>query len=175
VAGRFSALDELLGEFIELPVPVGEGDQRKIKTYRIDTPSARDGLQIERLTNAAVQLANGGENIDTEMLDDDEERELYEMLLGSNFRQMVEDGVKWAWLRHAALTCLMWISSGLDTAERFWEAAGDPERMAPNREARRSKQQVSSAAAKSTPKRGSTNGTNRGKGSKGPRHQGRRK
>jgi hypothetical protein len=175
MAGRFAALDELIDEFIELPVPVGEGDNRKIRVYRIDTPSARDGLKIERLTNAAVQLVNGGEDIDVEMLDDDEERELYEMLLGPNFRQMVDDGVQWAWLRHAALTCLMWISSGLDTAENFWKAAGDPERMAPNREARRSKQRASSAAAKSTPKRGSTSGTNHDPGTKGHRRQGRRK
>lgn len=175
MAGRFEALDELLDEFIELPVPVGDGDDRKIKTYRIDTPSARDGLMIERITNAAVQIANGGENINVEMLDDEEERELYQMLLGDTFGKMLDDGVKWAWMRHVSLTVLMWVSSGLDTAEKYWKAAGDPERLAPNREARRSKQQGSSAAAKSTRSRGSTSGTNRSQGSKGRRRQGHRK
>lgn len=175
MAGRFKALDELLDEFIELPVPVGDGDDRKLKTYRISSPSARDGLQLERITNLAVQLASGGENINTELLDDEEERDLYKMLLGDVFDEMVADGVKWVWLRHASLTCLMWVSSGLETAERFWGAAGDPERMAPNREARRSKQQAGSAAATSTPRRGSTNGTNRGRGTNGHRHQATRK
>lgn len=170
MAGRFEALDELLDEFIELPVPVGDGDDRKLKTYRIESPSAHDGLQLERITNMAVQLASGGENINTELLDDEEERDLYKMLLGDTFDRMVKDGVKWVWLRHASLTTLMWVSSGLDTAEKFWGAAGDPERMAPNREARRQKQRAGSAAEKSTRGRASTNGTSRGRGTKGHRH-----
>jgi len=175
VAGKFEALDELLDEFIELPVPVGEGDDLKRKTYRIESPSGRDGLHIERITQAAVQLVTDGENVNTEMLDDDEERNLYEMLLGKNFQQMLEDGVKWVWLRHSALTCLMWVSSGLQTAERYWASAGDPERMAPNRETRRSKQRAGSAAETSTRGRASTSGTNHGRGSKGHRQQGTRK
>lgn len=171
--GNFEALDELLDEAIELPVPVGTGGR---KVYRIESPSGRDGLRIERITQVAVQLlSDDGENVDTEMLDDDEESNLYEMLLGYNFQQMLDDGVKWVWLRHAALTCLMWVSSGLQTAERYWASAGDPERMAPNREARRSKQKAGSAAETSTRSRGYTSGTNRNRGSKGHRHQGTRK
>lgn len=171
MAGKFEALDELLDEFIELPVPIGDREAKKIKRYRIESPSALDGLQLERITNVAVQLASGGENVNTEMLDDDQERDLYKMLLGPVFDEMLADGVKWVWLRHASLTCLMWVSSGLETAEKFWGAAGDPERMAPNREARRSKQRAGSAAETSTPRRGSTSGTNRGRGTKGHRHQ----
>lgn len=175
MAGNFQQLGELLDEFIELPVPIGDRDEGKIKVYHIESPSSRDGLKIERITQIAAQLVSGGEDIDTEALDDDEERNLFEMLLGSNFKQMLDDGVKWCWLRHAALTCLMWVSSSLQTAERYWASAGDPEKMAPNRETRRSQQQGSSAAAKSTRSRGYTSGTNRGKGSTGHRQRGTRK
>lgn len=168
MAGNFGALDELLDESIELPVPSVSHPDRK--TYRIESPGAKDGLFIQRLTTAAVQLVEGGENIDTEALDDGEERELFQRLLGATFAEMVEDGVKWVWMRHAALTVLMWVSSGMETAEKFWAAAGNPEALAPNREARRSKQKDGSAAATSTPRRGSTNGTNRNRGTKGHRH-----
>lgn len=180
MGGKFEPLGELLDEFIELPVPIGDRDESgkftKRKMYRIDSPSGRDGLKIEQVTQIAVTLASGGEDINTQLLDDDEERSMFQLLLSEKiYNQMLEDGVKWAWLRHAALTCLMWVSSGLSTAERYWASAGDPELMAPNREARRSKQQGSSAAAKSTRGRASMSGTNRGKGSSGHRQQGTRK
>lgn len=175
MAGKFEQLGELLDEVIELPVPVGDREDGNVRTYRIESPSARDGLRIEQITQIAAQLVDGGEEINTEILDDDEERNLFEMLLGKNFQRMQDDGVKWVWLRHASLTCLMWVTSGLSTAERYWASAGDPERLAPNREARRSKQQAGSAAATSTPKRGSTSGTNRSRGSGAHRRRGTRK
>lgn len=175
MGGKFEALDELLDEFIELPVPVGDRDENgkyKRITYRIESPSGRDGLKIEQVTQVAVTLASGGEDINTELMDDDEERSMFQLLLSETiYNKMLEDGVKWAWLRHSALTCLMWVSSGLSTAERYWASAGDPELMAPNREARRSKQQGSSAAAKSTRGRASTSGTNRRQGSTGQRQR----
>ncbi len=175
MAGKFEALGELLDEFIELPVPIGDGEDRKVRMYRIESPSGRDGLKVERITSVAMQLAMGGENINTNVLDDDEEIDLYRTLLGKQYDQLLEDGVKWSWLRHVALTTLMWVSSGMGPAEKYWKAAGDPERLAPNREARRSKQQAGSAAETSTPRRGSTSGTNRNRGSKGRRHQATRK
>jgi hypothetical protein len=164
--GRFEALDELLDEAIELPVPIPGQTERKM--YRVESPSAKDGLQIERMTNVAVQLANGGENINTELLDDEEEIDLYRSLLGPVYDVMVADGVKWVWMRHVSITVLMWVSSGLQAAERFWAAAGNPELMAPNRETRRA-QQAGSAAETSTRGRASTSGTNRNRGTKGRR------
>ena len=173
MAGRFEALDELLDESIELPVPSDKHPGRKL--YKINSPSAKDGILIERITNMAVQLASGGEDVNTELLDDEEERDLYKTLLGPVFDEMIEDGVRWVWLRHASLTTLMWVSSGLSVAEQFWGAAGDPERMAPNREARRSQQRGGSAAVTSTRGRASTNGTNPARGTNGHRRQGSRK
>lgn len=175
MGGKFEKLGELLDEYIELPVPIGNREDGKIKHYKIESPTSRDGLKIEAITQAAVTLVSGGEDIDTELLDDDEERDTFKLLLGDVYEEMLEDGVKWVWLRHAALTCLMWVNSGLTTAEQYWASAGDPERLARNRAERRSKQQGSSAAAKSTRRRASTSGTNRGQGTGHRQHQGNQK
>lgn len=178
MGGRFEALEELLDEFIELPVPVGDRDEngkQKRTTYRIESPSGRDGLKIEAITQAAVTLVQGGEDIDTEMLDDDEEKNTFKLLLGDQYEQMLSDGVKWVWLRHTALTVLMWVNSGLQTAEQYWASAGDPEQLARNRAERRSKQRASSAAETSTRRRASTSGTSRNRGTGGRQHQGNRK
>jgi len=175
MGGKFEQLGELLDEYIELPVPVGNREEGKTNTYRIESPSARDGLQIERITQIAATLVSGGEDINTELLDDNEERDVFQLLLGPQYKQMMDDGVKWVWLRHAALTVLMWVNSGLQTAEQYWASAGDPERLARNRAERRSKQRGSSAAETSTRGRASTNGTNHGRGSGHRRSQGSRK
>ena len=173
MGGNFQKLGELLDEYIDLPVPIGDRKDGKVKTYHIESPTSRDGLKIEAITQAAVTLVSGGEDINTELLDDDEERNTFKLLLGLDvYEEMLADGVKWVWLRHAALTCLMWVNSGLTTAEQYWASAGDPERLARNRQERRSKQQGSSAAATSTRGRASMSGTNRSRGSKGHRPKG---
>lgn len=148
---RLEALDELFDDALELPI--------KGKVYRVPSPSGEDGLKVQRITSVAVQLLAGGKDINTEVLDDDEERSLHQMCLGPVYEELLADGVGWAWLRHAGLTAMIWIANGQDAAAKYWAAAGDPSRLAPNREARRAAKKSGSAAAKSTPKRGSTSGT----------------
>lgn len=156
--GKFEALNELLDETIELPV-LG-------KVYKIVSPSARDGLRVEKITNIAIQMAAGGKDVNTEVLNDDEERDLFQLCLGATYQELLDDGVPWVWLRHVALTSMMWISTGMNAAETYWASAGHPETQAPNRADRRA---IGSAAASSTKKRGSTNGTNRRRGTPRPR------
>lgn len=153
MAAKFEALDELFDDSLELPI---EG-----KTYKIPSPSGETGLQVQRITTVAVQLLAGGTPADAEHLDDDEERDLLQMCLGPVYDQLLADGVSWPWIRHAGLTAMFWITAGIDEALAFWKAAGDPSRLAPNRETRRNKTKATgSAAAKSTRTRGSTSGTN---------------
>lgn len=156
--GKFESLNELLDETIDLPI-MG-------KVYKVQSPSSRDGLKVEKITNIAIAMANGGKNIDTQVLDDDEERDLFRLCLGDTYQELLEDGVPWVWLRHAALTAMMWISTGMTAAEKYWASAGNPETQAPNRAARRA---TGSAAVNSTQKRGSTSGTNRRQGTRRPR------
>lgn len=158
---RFEALEELIDDALELPVRGRDGETR---VYRIPSPSALDGLKIQRITNLATRLLAGGEALETDALDDAQELDLIQLCLGPADAEMQSDGVDWAWRRHAGLTAMFWITSGRETAEEYWAAAGDPSRMAPNREARRA-QSSGSAAAKSTRKRGSTSGTSGRKGS----------
>lgn len=158
MAARFEALDELFDDALELPI-LGI-------TYRIPSPSATDGLKVQRITTLAARLVDGGEAVDTTILDDEEEIDLFKLCLGPVYDELLPI-VDWSLLRHAGLTAMFWIVSGVQTAERYWKAAGDPSQLAPNRETRRNKN--GSAAAKSTPKRGSTSGTNARKAGAKPR------
>ncbi|WP_411129914.1 hypothetical protein [Streptomyces sp. x-19] len=154
----FKALDELLDETLPLPI--------KGKVYTVLAPSAEVGLRTQALINAAAVAADGGK-VDEQVLGDAAERDLFREVLGPAHDEMVSDGVKWPALKHAAITSMVWIAQDKEAAERFWNAAGDPSRLAPNRAARRQ-----SGAANSTKNRGSTSGTStrqapaRGKGKK---------
>lgn len=157
MAARFDALTELFDDALELPVP-GRGG--KVQEYRIPSPPAEDGLRVQNITTLAARLMAGGEAIDTKVLDDDEERDLFQLSLGPVYDDLLKDGVDWAWIKHVGMTAVFWITSGLETAEAYWKAAGDPSQLAPNRETRRKKAKKSgSAAAGKTRARGSTSGT----------------
>ncbi|MGW3572174.1 DUF7426 family protein, partial [Streptomyces sp. NPDC000941] len=142
MAARFEALDELFDDALELPI--------RGKTYRIPSPTAEDGLKVQRITTLAARLVAGGEAIDTNLLDDDEERDLFQLCLGPVFEELRADGVTWSQLRHTGLTAMFWIVSGVETAEQYWKAAGDPSQLAPNRETRRAQKKSGSAAASAT-------------------------
>lgn len=153
----FAALDELLDDALELPIPGRDGKRR---TYRIASPESLDGLKIQQLTTLATRLLAGGEAVDTTLLGDDEEYDLIKMCLGPTDEELQADGVSWTWRRHAGLTCLFWLTNGKDSAEKYWLAAGDPSRMAPNRETRRkAAKKTGSATASKTRSRGSSSGT----------------
>lgn len=154
----FEALDELLDESIRLPLPGRDGTRRE---YAIPSPPAEDGLLVERIIGEFRQAARENTRPDLEFLNDDEERDLYRLVLGPAYDEMVENGVPWAWLKHASMTAMVWISTGTQAAENYWATKGGrPEPQAPNRATRRaSTRKGSSPAAKSTPKRGSQSGT----------------
>lgn len=161
MAAQFEALGDFLDDYLELPVRGNDSVQRM---YRIPSPSAEDGLRIEKITTVAAKLYTGGAGVDTTVLDDEEERDLYRMCLGEAvYTQMLAE-VPWSRFRHAAMTAMFWITSDRDMAAKYWASDGDPSRLAPNRAARRQQQQGSSesAAANTTRSRGSTSGTRAG-------------
>jgi hypothetical protein len=118
---KFEALDDLFDDALELPIPGRDGTKR---TYRIPSPPAEDGLLVVKVTTLATKLMAGGTPTDAEMLDDSEERDLIGMALGPAAAEMSEDGVDWAWTRHAGLTAVLWIARGIEDAEAYWRAAG---------------------------------------------------
>lgn len=142
----FEALGELLAESLHLPI--GE------RTYTVPAPSAEVGLRTQALINAAAVAADGG-RVDEQVLSDAAERSLYRDILGSAHDEMIAAGVTWPELKHCAITAMVWVAQDKAAAEAYWNSAGDPSRLAPNRQARRSR----SAGANSTPNPGSTSGT----------------
>lgn len=159
MAASFEALDDFLDDWLELPVRGTDGVQR---TYRIPSPPAEDGIRVERITTMAARLMAKGAGPDADGLDDAEELDLYRLTLGDVYDQLLAD-VPWSRFKLAALTAMYWIIADRETAHAYWAAGGDPSRLAPNRAARRRNPGSSeSAAASTTPSRGSTNGTKAG-------------
>jgi hypothetical protein len=155
---RFEALDDLFDDSLELPIPGRNGTKR---TYRIPSPPAEDGLLVVKVTTLATRLLAGGEPTESEMLDDSEERDLIAMALGPAAAELSADGVDWAWTRHAGLTAVLWIARGIEDAETYWRAAGDPTKLAEpqNREQRRAAAKSGSAKGAGTKRRASGSGT----------------
>ncbi|MFH8792192.1 hypothetical protein [Streptomyces sp. NPDC017941] len=153
MAGAFKVLEEFQDDALTLPVRLPDGS---IREFRIPSPPAEDGLKVQTLMEQGARMAESGTPMDAQVLDDAQELDLYRTALGDAYDDLLAAGVKWTRFRHVAMTAVMWITAGLETAEKFWEADGDPSRVAPNRAARRA---ASSAAASKTPSRGSTSGT----------------
>ncbi|MFF0894741.1 hypothetical protein [Streptomyces sp. NPDC003278] len=149
----FQQLGELLDDSLTLPVGG--------KNYRVPPPSAATGLRVQAIMQAAAVAADGGQ-IDEAVLRDAAERDMYLDVLGDAHGEMVADGVSWPTLKHCAITAMVWIVQNREAAERFWNSGGDPSRLAPNRQARRS----SSDAASKTQYRGSSSGTKRQQGNR---------
>lgn len=157
MAATFEALDDFLDDWLELPILCKDGETR---VFRIPSPPAEDGLRVDQITTAAARLAMGGSPADEQVLTDDEERDLFRLVLGDMHDEILRH-LSWTRFRHVAMTTMVWITTSRDNAAIYWKAGGDPSHVAPNRAARRQQQSGSSAsgAARSTQVRGSTSGT----------------
>jgi len=114
----FKELEEFFDAQITLPILGRE--------YVIESPDAETGLLCQRIMASAATVMAGGEASEADTakirLDDDEERDLYERLLGAAWDQMIADKVPWTLIKHAGSTALVWVTAGRDDAEAFWEA-----------------------------------------------------
>lgn len=154
----FAALDAFLDEYLDLPVQGTDGETR---VYRIEDPSAEDGMKIERITAMAARLAAGQKaSPNVELLNDQEELDLYRMCLGAAYESLLKE-VRWGPFKHVALTAMFWVTTDKDTAKEFWRTGNQPGK-APNRAARRAQAKPDSSgsdAANSTRQPGSSSGT----------------
>jgi hypothetical protein len=166
VAGGFEALDDLFDDSLTLPVKGVDGTTRR---FVIASPPGEDGLRVQNIVTLATRLFHGGEAVDTTVLNDDEEIDLFRLALGGEVYADLCAFAPWSRVRHAAMTAVFWVVSGRQAAERYWKAGRTGEAPAPNREARRHPKKSGSGAAKSTPRRGSTSGTSGRKGGGKPR------
>ncbi|KMS66674.1 hypothetical protein ACZ91_67900, partial [Streptomyces regensis] len=117
-------------------------------------------LRVEALMETGMRMAATGAEPDAEVLDDAAEMDLYRVALG-DAHDRIRKHLDWPRFRHVALTAVIWITQGLDTAEAYWNADGRPEAMGP---ANRKERRASSRAEKSTRKRASRSGTSTPKG-----------
>ncbi|MFD0659770.1 DUF7426 family protein [Thermocatellispora tengchongensis] len=119
----FQDLDDFFDD--SLPLPVGG------KWYRIPAPDAEVGLLCQRLMHASL-AAEQGEAVDDPkltalaevVLTDDEERDLYQRVLGPVFDELRADGVSWPKIQHVGATALVWVAAGKDAAAKMWASGG---------------------------------------------------
>lgn len=125
------------------------------KTYYINSPSAMTGLRLAAMGDIILR-ASQGFDIDERAtarlkLDDGEEAELIDDLMGDTKTEMIEDGVSWAALRGIMQYLFIYFAIGKDKAEAaarngiFSGKAPEPE----NRAARRKKPTTRKAPAAS--------------------------
>lgn len=131
------------------------------KTYRVESPDAKTGLFLASLANVGVKAASGADvgqaDVDKLNLDDDEEHDLMEMVLGDTLAELIADGVKWTKIQRLNKYCFIYFAIGEDAAdEALKSGALTGEAPAPNRAARRA---GSRGAVTTTKRRASTAGT----------------
>lgn len=174
---RFADLDEYLSGEAEpgLLLPIGG------RNYVISPPDGLTGLWCERVIAVAGKLrgAETADDVEAAAQAVDELPDvpggaatLAERVLGPAHAEMLAGGVDHVRIRIAAMTALLWIVSGEDAAQQYWEAGGRPEALRPgNRAERRASTRTGEAGT--TPRQGSGSGTSHRPNSS-PARRGRR-
>lgn len=152
-------LSEFLDEGLTYPLPasaftVEAGAEPRFpdgKTYTVPSPDATTGVWLTAMADLAAKATIGGQVSDADRnrlkLDDDDERTLYQRVLGPVYDEMVADGVKWTALQTIGRDAYLCFAMSQDAADRALAhmLAGQGEALArANRATRR--------AAKRTPK-----------------------
>ncbi|MGW4469665.1 DUF7426 family protein [Nonomuraea sp. NPDC004354] len=152
---RFPELDASLGETLDLPVPLPNG---QVKTYSVPPVDA------ETWTWLTTRFGAAG---DDETVDDTSEMALYGHCLGPVLDQLKTDRAGLEQIRRCGLTALSWHVYGEEAALKIWEG-GIPKRRSTSETAEPTE---IPAEAPSTPSPGSESGTTptpkRARGSRG--------
>ncbi|MCW2496349.1 hypothetical protein [Jatrophihabitans sp.] len=91
-----------------------------VSTYRVASPDAKTGLYLTTVAKIGVQAAVGRPVSDADMaklhLNDEDERELYQVVLGETYQQMIADGVSWNLLQKIGQDAYLSFAINEDTA-----------------------------------------------------------
>lgn len=111
-----------------MPLPING------KVYRVPATDATTGLWLTSITNITARRMSVPEGeeppdlTDTEIaslqLDDDEEFDFMQRLLGPAMAEMQADGVDWEKIKLAGQTATIRAMSGDEAAETFWNNGG---------------------------------------------------
>lgn len=159
-----------LGSFLDPILAVPYRD----KTYQIPAVDAETGLRLQKLVAAGVRTALDGE-IDPatiELVNDADEQGFYETILGPVYAELIADGASSPAVKYIGQTALMWHAQDFEMAETFWNSEGKA--PAPNRAQRRTGTRTATAAATTTRKPSSPNGTTTPKATPSPRTRGKK-
>lgn len=107
------------------------------KTYEVPAPNARDGLWLQALMDGSASLVltrSLGAANQKVLLEDDQERTVYQLALGSAHTAMVEDGLPWPVVKHAGVTAWMYWTRGEEAAIAYWQTLKDGQGKVPTPE-----------------------------------------
>ncbi|MGY1773502.1 DUF7426 family protein [Blastococcus sp. SYSU D00813] len=129
------------------------------KQYRVPEYSAEVGVRVEILLATGRRVLEGGQprERDRQMLDDEQEQDLYRDVLGSAYDQLLAD-VSWPMLRHCALTAMYHFNVSEQVAEAHWNSGAAEAGKAASRSSRPATRRTT-AAATTTKRRASGSGT----------------
>src|SRR5690625_3533188 len=92
------------------------------KTYRIESPDADTGLYLAALGDIMLRAGTGAPVSDDQVsrlkLDDDQELELMDRVLGETKDEMIADGVKWVHLRGVSKYAFIYFAVGKEQADQ---------------------------------------------------------
>jgi len=146
------------------------------KAYRFASPSAKVGLWLQHLVEFGIRANLAGGQVVSQaevgklVLDDDEERDLYQRVMGATLEEMLTDGVPWSSVQKVFKLLLQHWGANRDIGAQI--AAGRPEAQGPvNRAERRAQQKTagsrSSRASTGTPARTRSRTSTRSSGTSG--------
>jgi len=143
----FPDLEGVIDPFLPLPI--------RGKVYRVPAVSAEVGLRCQALVHRALRI-KAGVNVDAEgvsalRLDDDEEREFAESMLGPVFGEMIADGVPWVYVQRAATTTFVWTTADRAKAAEVWREADSPEARRPPRDRKKQRKTAGSRTGSMSP------------------------
>jgi len=144
-------LDDFLSPALAVPA--------RGKVYRIEAVDAETGLRLQKLISVGVKAYTDKEfnEKDLELVGDDEETDFFRSVLGTTYDELLADKISYPGLKAIASLAMIWTTQGFDAAQQYFLAGGKA--PAPNRATRRTATRTSTAAATTTPKQGSPNGT----------------
>lgn len=136
--------------------------------YVIEDPDSDTAIRLQNLV-AVGRAVRAGKEVAQSKLDDAEELDLYDRLLGKTVEKMRADGVKASEIKRCAMTVMAWVLGDEGEAMKQWHATEDDDPEGEARLNRATRRAIASQASGSTTrKRASTSGTRAGKKSRTP-------
>lgn len=107
---------------IRIPVPIPSKTHPEGKLYTVPSPDAETGIRLTALADIARKQQSGVHVSERDVarlqMDDDEEREFAQQVMGKCYTEMVEDGVAWVTIQKVMQYSYIYFSMGREVAEK---------------------------------------------------------